>query len=439
MNPPKKKILIVQCAALGWNLFENESAPALAGLPLSPLAPSQPGVTCSTQASFRTAAPPASHGMIANGLYHRLLRRPLFWEQSTSQVSGARIWDDFRAAGGTVGMMFWQQSLGEPVDLVVSPRPIHKHSGGMIQDCHTHPTNLYDRICSAVGRSFNLMHYWGPLASRKSSEWIVEATCAVLDMDDVRTDLLLTYLPHLDYDTQRFGIEHPKARRALEQLSGYLDRLRAAADKHGYELLLWGDYAMHSVTGPAIFPNRALREAGYLPVRPIKGMSYPDLFSARAFAMVDHELAHIYIPNADDIEAVRSVLEGLEGIQKVFRRPELPEMDHPNSGELIAFSKPGRGFAYPWWTNPKEAPDYATHVDIHNKPGFDPCELFFGKVPWQVSTDTTKIGGTHGAGGQTAWASTLDLSVTSLIDLAESVKTWLNDFPSPELANSANT
>ncbi|MDA3873443.1 MAG: alkaline phosphatase family protein [Kiritimatiellae bacterium] len=431
MTSTKPKWLVVQCAALGWNLLDPET-PELGGMRFSPLTPVSPGVTCSAQASFRTAEPASGHGMIANGLYHRLLRRPLFWEQSSSQVACPRIWDSFRQQGGTVGMMFWQQSLGEDVDLVVSPRPIHKHSGGMIQDCHTYPDDLYDRLCAKVGRSFNLMHYWGPLASKKSSDWIVAATKAVLDMDDVCPDILLSYLPHLDYDTQRHGPDHPKAALALQQSDAYLRELREASEAKGYQLLVWGDYAMHNVSGPAIFPNRALRDAGLLGVRHIKGMAYPNLFAAKAFAMTDHELAHIYIPDADDIEPTLELLAGLDGVNRVFRRSELPDLDHPNSGELIAFATPGRWFAYPWWSDPKEAPDFATHVDIHNKPGFDVCELFFGRFPWQVSQDTGKVGGCHGAPGpdsRTAWACTdpdfTPGEIPDLLDLARTLKSKL--------------
>ncbi len=430
MTDGPRKLLVIQCAALGKNLLDLHETSTLAGLPVQELIPPSPGVTCTAQATFRTATPAAEHGMVANGLYHRLLRRPLFWEQSASQVSGSRIWEAFRSNGGTVGMMFWQQSLGEQVDLVVSPRPIHKHSGGMIQDCHTRPQDLYQRICQQVGRSFNLMHYWGPLASRKSSEWIVAATKAVLEMDDIRPDVLLTYLPHLDYDTQRFGIEHEKAATALTALKGYLQDLTSAAQAIGYDVLIWGDYAMHTVTGPAVFPNRALREAGLLEARLIKGMAYPDLFSARAFAVADHEIAHVYVPNPADLPAVKNVVDSLDGVDRVQQREDVPELNHPHSGELIAFTSPGRWFAYPWWTEKSEAPDFATHVDIHNKPGFDACELFFGKVPWQVSQDTSKVGGTHGAGGNTVWASTLktlapDPGAIPLETLAEAVRTWL--------------
>ena len=104
----------------------------MAGLEFRSAASAFPAVTCTAQATFRTAAEPRAHGMTSNGFYSRALMKPAFWEQSAALVQGPRIWDGARARGETVGMYFWQQSLGEQVDSVVSPAPIHKHGGGMI-------------------------------------------------------------------------------------------------------------------------------------------------------------------------------------------------------------------------------------------------------------------------------------------------------------------
>ena len=133
-------------------------------------------------------------------------------------------------------------------------------------------------------------------------------------------------------------------------------------------------------------------------------MAYPDLFGSPAFAVVDHQIAHVHLSSEVHPEEVKEVLSTLDGVAHVLLPSECPELDHPNAGELILFAEEGRWFAYPWWTESREAPDFATHVDIHNKPGFDPCELFFGKLPIQVSTNTSKVGGTHGLGSPAAWA-----------------------------------
>ena len=426
--PAARKLLVVDVAALGWNLVGAKPIP---GFHFQKATPVFPAVTCVAQASFRTATPPAQHGLVSNGLYVPELKKVLFWEQAAALVEGPRIWERLRARGGRVGMLFWQQSLGESVDLVLSPRPIHKHEGGMIQDCLCQPGPLYERLCGELGRSFNLMHYWGPLASRKSSDWIVDATCAVMAAPDLAPDLLFTYLPHLDYDLQRHGPQHASAARAREALVEMLGKLRSAAENAGYDWLVVGDYAIGAVDQPAVFPNRALREAGLFWTRSLKGMAYPDFFHSPAFAMVDHEVAHVYTRDEATTRRAREVLAALTGVERVLDRTAQHEvgLDHRRSGDLVLLARKGAWFAYPWWTDRKEAPDFASHVDIHNKPGYDPCELFFGWPPLSVSQNTAKVGGTHGRADDTsaiAWATSLQPSITprSYLDLANLVREW---------------
>ncbi|MCS6771057.1 MAG: alkaline phosphatase family protein [Kiritimatiellae bacterium] len=422
MTAARPRLLILDCAALGWTQAIQIQ---ISGVRFREARPVFPAVTCTAQATFRTASLPTRHGMVGNGLWFPDLKKVLFWEQSASLVKGARIWEAFRARGKRVGMMFWQQSLGESVDLVLSPRPIHKHNGGMIQDCYSQPPDLYERLCKMLGRPFNLMHYWGPLASRKSSEWIAEAVCAVMADPSFAPDLLLAYLPHLDYDLQRRGPTSPEAARAREVLSRLIKEILAAAEANGYDWLVFGDYSIGAVSRPAMFPNRVLREAGLFWTRRVRGMAYPDFFNSPAFAVVDHEVAHVFCRDEKIREAARSSLASLPDLDQLLEGPTRREfgIDHPNAGDFTLIARRGSWFAYPWWTDPHEAPDYATHIDIHNKPGYDPCELFFGWPPLSISLDTSKVRGSHGRVGpedSIAWASSFepDRPIETLVDLA---------------------
>ena len=103
----KPKILVVQVAALGWELLQHYGL-ELPGLTFQPTGALFPALTCPVQGSMRTALAPAEHGMLANGVFDQRLRKALFWEQSAHQVNGPRIWEPFRKAGGQVGMFFWQ-------------------------------------------------------------------------------------------------------------------------------------------------------------------------------------------------------------------------------------------------------------------------------------------------------------------------------------------
>jgi hypothetical protein len=314
----------------------------------------------------------------------------------------------------------------------MTPAPIHKHHGGMIQDCYCQPGWLYGEACRRIGSAFKLRQYWGPTASAKVGDWIAQATALVLSDGRLAPELCLTYLPTLDYDLQRHGPDSPQAGRALDKLAGQLRVMLGAADEAGYETIIFGDYAIAPCSGPAALPNLALAQAGLLATRDVRGMLYPDLHASRAFAMVDHEIAHVYAADASAADEAAEVLRATPGVAEVLGHSEQADLgiDSPRGGQLVAVAAEGTWLAYPWWQDRARAPDYASHVDIHNKPGFDPCELFFGWPPLGVSQDTSRIRGTHGrtgAGRQVAWASTTALSPksASLLELAARVKELL--------------
>lgn len=427
-----KKLLVVQAAALGCNVLSRYRGERWGGLTFRPMNTVFPAVTCSVQAAFRTALSPEKNGIMGNGFFDRKLGKVMFWEQSAALVGGERIWDDFRAAGKTVAMLFWQQSMGERADIILSPAPIHKHHGGMIQDCYSQPAGLYEEVCSQVGRPFDLKSYWGPMASGKSSRWIAEATAYIMGIKE-SPDLCLTYLPVLDYDLQRYGIGHNKSRMALDELFDELDLLKSTAEKNGYDIIVFGDYAIGDVSREVVYPNRILRDAGLMVTREIDGMMYPDFFASEAFAVVDHEVAHIYVKYEEIQKKVIEVLSSAQGVNRVMDTfdEDLIEANERNIGDLIAVAEEGSWFAYPWWSQEKQAPEYATHVDIHNKPGYDPCELFFGVLPWKVSNDTSRTKGSHGAPHpqrEVCWASSFcNGGVESLLDLAGVVRQWTID------------
>ncbi len=429
-----RKLVVVDVAALGWDLVSAHPAVAEAhGFRFRRMGTVFPALTCPVQASFRTAAHPCFHGVAANGFFARRIARPFFWEQSAGLVYGRRIWSAFRSAGGRVGMLFWQQSLGEAADLVLSPRPIHKHHGGMIPDCQSVPDDLYSVLRGRLGRGFPLHNYWGPFASLKSSEWIADAACAVLADEDRAPDLVMVYLPHLDYDLQRFGPGDPRAVRALGDALRLLARIWGAAREAGADVLAFGDYAIAPVTGAPVFPARHLRERGLFRARTVRGRSYPDFFGSRAVALADHEIALVYARDEPAVREARRALESLDGVALVLdaEGQRNAGVDEPMGADLMLVATEGRWFAYPWWESPRDAPDYAAHIDIHNKPGYDPCELFAAFPPTRISTDPSRIRGTHGRAGparDVAWATTLDFQrePEDLLHLAQAVENHLD-------------
>lgn len=415
------KLLIIEAAALGYEVWQtHKKAEFWDKLEKQSIDTVFPAVTCTVQASFRTGELPAKHGMIANGFFDRDMRKPFFWEQASTIYQGKRIWDDFRKKGNSVGQICWQQSIGNDADLILTPAPIHKHHGGMIQDFYSRPPNLYKHLCEKQGKKFNLHNYWGPFTSSASSEWITHATVELLKSGKA-ADLQLVYLPHLDYEMQKSGPNSKASKKEFYKLEDMLEMLFAAAKIAGYEVVIFGDYAITEAE-EALFPNKILRDAGLFSVRDVKGMLYPDIYSSKAFAMVDHQVAHVYISEKADISKAKTSLELAPGIKNVF---EHQAMNNKRSGELILEAQKGYWFAYPWWDHKSEAPDYANHVDIHNKPGFDPCELYLAFwPPMSVSQDTAKIKGTHGASGEKVlWASSFEFDkIDNIVTAAEFIK-----------------
>ena len=194
--------------------------------------------------------------------------------------------------------------------------------------------------------------------------------------------------------------------------------------------MIFGDYEIAPVTGKALLLNRELLEKGFMKVRSIRGRLYPDFCSSAAFAVVDHEIAHVYVKNQDDISDVQRCLSDVDGVDEVLDREGMSGRNVANAaaGELLAIAQEGFWFAYPWWSHRKEAPDYATHIDIHRKPGFDPCEMFFSLCPPGVSQNTDRIRGSHGRYGRSvACGSDVALpgNPQSVAELGLSVGKWL--------------
>jgi predicted AlkP superfamily pyrophosphatase or phosphodiesterase len=198
-----------------------------------------------------------------------------------------------------------------------------------------------------------------------------------------RPDLTLVYLPHLDYDPQRFGPGGCDLARLVGELDTACAPLLDAAAATGTRVWVVSEYG-HVPVSRAVLPNRALRQAGLLAVRPGPFGEILETFQSRAFAVCDHQLAHVYVADAADRPRVKEVLLALPGVARVVDGAERRELglDHERSGELIALAEPDAWFAYPFWLDDRLAPDYARTVDIHRKPGYDPCELFFDPKLW---------------------------------------------------------
>ncbi len=340
------------------------------------LAPVLPAVTCSVQSSMLTGVMPRAHGIVGNGWYNREMAEVQFWKQSNHLVTAEKVWETARRrdASVTCGQMFWWYNMYTSTEYSVTPRPIYKADGRKLPDVYSHPAELRETLQGELG-TFPLFRFWGPAASIASTAWIAQAAERVARAD--QPTLLLVYLPHLDYGLQKYGPqagEMPGEIAAVDETAG---RLIESLERQGYECLVVSEYGIEPVDRP-VHINRVLREAGLLSVRVEQGLELLDAGASRAFAVADHQVAHVYVADPGDLARVVDLCRGQPGVARVLDRDGQATcgLDHPRSGELVLEAAPGAWFTYYYWLDDARAPDFARTVDIHRKPGYDPCELF---------------------------------------------------------------
>ena len=341
-----------------------------------PLTTVTPAVTCAVQATFMTGTLPREHGIVANGWLFRDLMEVWLWRQSNRLVEGEKIWEagKRRDPAFTTANLFWWYNIGATHDIGVTPRPIYKSDGRKLPDCYTQPLELRDELTRELG-AFPLFQFWGPGTSIVSSRWIADAA---LHVRRTRSPTLtLVYLPHLDYDLQRFGPDDSRVAKSLAEIDAVAGDLIADAERDGARVIVLSEYGISPVSTP-IHINRALREASLLRVRVEDGGELLDVPQSRSFAVADHQIAHVYVAEAGLIGEVKRIISALPGVEHVLDRSEQAAfgLDHLHSGELVALARHDAWFTYYYWLDDRRAPDFAHLVEIHRKPGYDPVELF---------------------------------------------------------------
>lgn len=369
----------------------------------TPLTPSFPAVTWPVQANMLTGCLPRTHGVIGNGFYWRESRQVEMWTAWNDRILAPQIWDVLAAQrpGSRSAAWFPMLSKGCRADYVCMPAPVHHPDGSESLWCYTQPSEYYGELRDALGH-FPLQHFWGPLAGIASTAWIVDS--AILAAKQHRPDFFYIYLPHLDYAAQKDGPDSPRALQALADLDDVLARLFAGFDgAYGGREVIWlaaSEYVIQPVSHVS-YPNRVLREAGWLQVRDEQGGEMLDLEHSAAWALVDHQFSHVFVSNDDAgfRTAVAQRLTAEPGVAEVLVGDELAKygLDHPRAGDIVAVSEATSWQAYYWWLDDQHAPSFSRTVDIHQKPGYDPVELFWDPATRGIPLDASLVRGSHGA------------------------------------------
>jgi predicted AlkP superfamily pyrophosphatase or phosphodiesterase len=364
-----------------------------------PLAHTFPCVTCVSQVTLTSGVAPERHGVFANGFFWRDRGEVEMWTAWNKTVEAPQIWTLLRKHDPQLTSAAWFPLLikGADADFICTPAPIHNPDGSESLWCYTKPTELYGELRDKLGH-FPLMNFWGPLANIKSTQWIVDS--AVHAARKYQPRFTYVYLPHLDYAAQKFGPDSPQAAAALGELNATIGRLIDGLNEAGMTDALWvvaSEYVITPVNG-AGYPNRRLRDAGLLTLREDEGTELLDVKSSRAWALVDHQVAHVYVRDAADVEMVAAVFHDDPSVAEVLSGPSRAAygLNHPRAGDVVLIAKPDQWLAYYWWLEDAKAPKFARTVDIHRKPGYDPVELFIDPPTRSIPLNASLVKGSHG-------------------------------------------
>lgn len=337
--------------------------------------PVLPAVTCSAQSVYLTGKWPSENGIVGNGWYFQDECEIKFWRQSNKLVQAEKVWEVLRKEnpGFTVANMFWWYNMYSSADYAVTPRPLYPADGRKLPDCHSQPMELRDRLQAELGQ-FPLFTFWGPNTTIESSKWIAEAAKKVEEWYSPTLNLI--YIPHLDYNLQKYGIDFTKIAKDLREVDNLAKDLITFFENRGAEVLLLSEYGITSVSKP-IHLNRIFREKGWIQVKNELGLETLDAGTSAVFAVADHQVAHVHVNDHSKLPEVKALLEKTPGVEKVLDDQGKKDfhIDHSRSGDLVVIADADSWFTYYFWLDDAKAPDYARCVDIHRKPGYDPVEL----------------------------------------------------------------
>ncbi|SEB39928.1 Predicted pyrophosphatase or phosphodiesterase, AlkP superfamily [Maribacter dokdonensis] len=337
--------------------------------------PVLPAVTCAVQSTYVTGKWPSDHGIVGNGWYFKDECEVKFWRQSNKLVEQPKIWDDLKEKypNFTCANHFWWYNMYSNVDFSLTPRPNYLADGRKIPDVYSYPAELRDEMQSTLG-TFPLFEFWGPKTTINSSKWIANA--ALLTDKKHNPDLTLIYLPHLDYNLQRYGLDFKIISKDLNEIDAVVKQLVQHYESLDARVILLSEYGITNVNKP-IHLNRILRKEGYIAIREERGLELLDAGQSDAFAVADHQIAHVYCKNDKDIDKVATLIKAVEGVEKVLYGEDLKDyyIDHDRCGDIVVVADKDSWFTYYFWLDDAKAPDYARMVDIHKKPGYDPVEM----------------------------------------------------------------
>jgi len=375
-----KQLCLIEVPGLTRRMVEEHAPKLLAASKqgqLATLQPDLPALTISGHASLLTGTPASQHGIVGNGWFDREENVVKFWPQSERLVHGETIWEAARERhnGFRTLKHFWWPGMASSADIHTNVRPVYFADGRKAPDIYANQPGLAKKIQDRFG-TFPMFQFWGPGVNIRSSQWIADT--AKFLFDEFQPDLSLVYLPHLDYKQQTVGPDDPSMADEVRQLDDVAYDLIEHLQRQSVEFVLVSSYHMNQVNLP-IEINRVLRRGGWLKVSRNAAGELIDYGMSQAFAVADHQIAHVYVADSGVKSEVATRLNELDGVDRVLDADQQTELDlaHERAGDLVVLAKPNAWFTYYYWEDEALAPDFARTIAIHAKPGYDPCEMLF--------------------------------------------------------------
>ena len=366
------RVCVIDVAGLSPRLLARAGGAWMNSLPSRgrPLRATFPSVAASVQTSMTTGVAPGLHGVVAGGVFRRQCRQLGLEERSNTLLAKKRFWHSRKLPRPLkTGLLFWSNPLAGAADAVIGAQT-YAPSSQLIADF---PAGLYQQIAGRIG-AFDSRWVRGPTASWRASRWIAPA--AALVWREAAPDLLWVYLPGINFEATRHGLESAEVSQALREVDALAAELAGAVRASGGEVLLVSDGGYVPVRRAAC-PNDALRAAGLLAVRPSEEGEVLDIEHSRAFAMVDHQVAHVFCDDEQVAQDAEAALKALDGVAAVRRPEELfcPGPGRYRAGERVVLAAADAWLAYRWWGD-APPPAIARTAETCGKCGYDPCELF---------------------------------------------------------------
>lgn len=379
-NQQNKKVIVLNVVALSPYMI-GENTPNINkllanGYSKNNLSGEFPAVTTTAQSAMLTGKQAKDHGIVGNGWYFKDLAEVSFWKQANQLVQSDKVWDALKRHNPQlkVSQLFWWYNMYADVDNSITPRPHYLADGGKVFDLYSSPAGLHQQIEAEIG-TFPFFSFWGPKAGIAASKWIAKAAIKEFQLNE--PDLQLVYLPHLDYCLQKHGPDHASIGKEIAAIDAVVGDIIDFHHDNNVDFVIVSEYGITKVS-ETVHINKILRQQGYIAVRDTLGFENLDCGASSAFAVADHQCAHVYINDKDKLSEIRQLLQATKGIERVFDKTEQQKLglNHDRSGDLVAISKADHWFSYYYWLDDKKAPDFARTVDIHRKPGYDPVEMF---------------------------------------------------------------